>query len=330
MPFSTPVLFLVFNRPTHTQRVFQQIRLLQPTRLYISADGPRTQVAGERAKCESVRAIVNQIDWECTVHTNFNSENLGCRKAVSSGISWFFQQEEAGIILEDDCFPEASFFNYCAYMLDLYRNDTQVMHISGSNPTHGVCNDLPSSYVFSRYPFIWGWATWRRAWELYDAEFSGLEAAWFDPDNGLAQLSSDRTTRRYLYDKFQRTQAGEINTWDYAWFYTILKNKGLCLNPCDNLIHNIGFDQEATHTRSGGLTHKDRKITTYRNTVVHPGDRFPVPKIEQAFFHASQKNRLGLLLRRMAPIYFFKPTPQSEPGFLSLPYWKRLSTALSF
>ena len=321
MVLRTPVLFLIFNRPKHTQRVFQQIRSVQPTHLFISADGPRPQVAGELEKSNLVRSIVDQIDWDCEVHTNFYSENLGCKKAVSSGISWFFEQVEEGIILEDDCFPEESFFAHCACMLELYRDDKEIMHISGTNPTNSICKKLPSSYVFSRYPFIWGWATWRRAWNLYDAEFTGLEAAWSNPNSGISTVSTNRTVCRYLFDKFQRTQAGEFNTWDYAWFYSILKNKGLCLNPCDNLIQNIGFDEEATHTRSSGFTHRLGKISAYKNAVVHPLGRQLDTKLEKAFFHASQKNAFGLLLRRLVPRYFFKALPKKAAKPFIHPLW---------
>ncbi len=312
MAFRTPVLLLVFNRPNHTRRVFEQIRRMLPTQLFISADGPRLHVPGEIEKCEAVRAIVDQVDWDCDLHVNFSAENLGCRKAVASGISWFFEQVPEGIILEDDCYPEESFFNFCSQMLDYYRDDAEVMHISGSNPTGDACKNLNASYVFSRYPFIWGWATWRRAWARYDADFSGLEQAWLDPESGFSKVSTDATARRYLYDKFLRTRDGEFNTWDYAWFYSILKHKGLCVNPCDNLILNIGFDQEATHTRSTSFTHKTQKISQSRHDLVHPASRSLDPDLERVFFHSSQKHPTGLLLRRLFPRFFFRAKSGAE------------------
>lgn len=299
------ILLLVFNRPDHTRRVFEQVRRVRPAHLFVSADGPRAHVPTDAERCAAVRAIFDEVDWPCTVHTNFLPENHGCRKAVQAGISWFFEHVEAGIILEDDCLPDLSFFEFCTAMLERYRDDEAVMQISGNNPAPETCRDLPDSYVFSRYSFIWGWATWRRAWKHYDPDFTGLENMRKDPGSGLSLLSPDPAVRRYLLDKFERVRSREVDTWDYAWFYSILKNRGLCVTPTVNMVQNIGFDAQATHTQSGLATGRTNVASALRLPLVHPESRQPVPAVERAFFHASQKGRAGLLLRRLAPWYFY-------------------------
>lgn len=308
MAFSTPVLFLVFNRPEHTQRVFQQIRRVKPSRLYISADGPRMRVPGEADRCVAVRSIVQQVDWPCSVYTNFREENLGCKRAVREGISWFFDKEEEGIILEDDCLASETFFSFCAQMLAQYRHDDSVMHISGYNPFPWSDEVFPASYSFSRMPFVWGWASWRRAWLRYDDQFSGLNEAWWDAASGLSLLSTDVTLRRYVMDKFQRSRDGELDTWDYAWFYTVLKWHGKSINPAANLVENIGFDQNATRTRKKLSARIQNSAMGFHDTLVHPPDQAPVPILERAFVSAI-KSGPGLFIRRLAPGYFFKPLP---------------------
>jgi hypothetical protein len=165
--FKTPILFLVFNRPETTKFVFESIRSVKPAKLYICADGPRPNVENDKIHCSAVRKIVSNIDWECEVKTLFRIENKGCGKGVSEAITWFFSNEEEGIILEDDCLPNDSFFYYCSDLLDKYRFDTRIMHIGANNfldDTISVENDI----YFSSISHIWGWATWKRAWDSYD------------------------------------------------------------------------------------------------------------------------------------------------------------------
>lgn len=303
---TTPVLLLVFNRPDHTRRVFERVREMQPELLFVSADGPRSHKPEDADKCASVRAIFEQVDWPCTVHTNFMPENHGCRRAVQAGISWFFQHVEAGIILEDDCLPDPSFFNFCSELLERYRNNPEVMHIAGNNPDPRVCRHLETSYLFSRFSLIWGWATWRRAWQHYDPNFTGLENMWSDPESPLYRLVGDKAACRYMFDKFLRTRSGELDTWDYAWFFSILKNNGLCIVPKVNLVRNIGFDDTGTHTSKELAVYRHNEISSLGAHLVHPTQFTPDRAIELAFFHASQKDKLRLWLRRLAPWFFYK------------------------
>src|SRR5271165_4717676 len=171
----SPILFLVFNRPETTRRVFETIRAARPPKLYVSADGPRAGRAGEPQRCDEARRIATSVDWPCEVKTLFRDANLGCKMGVSTGISWFFDQEPEGIILEDDIVPLPSFFDYCDELLARYRDDERVAMISGCNP---IANDfrVDESYFFARFCGIWGWASWRRAWRHYDVNISAWPA----------------------------------------------------------------------------------------------------------------------------------------------------------
>jgi len=237
---TTPVVFIIFNRPEHTAKVFEQIALARPRKLLVIADGPRRP--DEADVCAQTRAIIDRVDWECELLTNYAAENLGCRKRVSSGIDWIFSQVEEAIILEDDCVPDPTFFAYCEFMLERYRNDERVMMVSGSNwASHPL--DIDESYVFSRYPNIWGWASWRRAWSLYDVDMK-LWPVYRDQGQ-LAALFSEARVRDY-YEHVWNTVDG-IDTWDFQWAFTCLFNNGLCIVPKANLITNIGV--VGTHFR---------------------------------------------------------------------------------
>lgn len=240
---TTPVLLIVFNRPDKVRQLITALQLVKPKRVYIAADGPRSHVTADNARCAEVRNLVSTLPWECDIHTHFQDTNLGCKQAVSSAISWFFNEVPEGIILEDDCIPLPSFFSYCAELLERYRNST-VMHINGT--AFRGKESRSHSYYFSKLPLVWGWASWRRAWESYDIEMSDIR--------GLARelaeenIFSRRRFRHYWITLFEHIRSVPINTWDAQWVYSILKARGICITPSTNLIQNIGFDAEATHT----------------------------------------------------------------------------------
>ena len=170
----TPILFLIFNRLDTTEKVFEKIREQQPKYLYIAADGPRSDVPEDQEKCRKTRAIIDRIDWDCELKTLFREENLGCRNNAVQAITWFFDNVEEGIILEDDCLPDPTFFRYCEDLLSYYRYDMRVMHIAGSNLQQGFKSDN-ASYYFSHIPWVWGWASWKRAWKYYDVNISSYK-----------------------------------------------------------------------------------------------------------------------------------------------------------
>ena len=243
--FNTPILFLVFNRPDTTQQVFDVLRKIKPTKLFIAADGPRLDKEGEKEKCDAVRRIATQIDWECQLVTLFRDINLGCGKAVSEAITWFFDQVEEGIILEDDCLPDNSFFIFCTLLLDQYRNDNRVMHIGGSNFQFGIKRG-DGDYYFSIISHVWGWATWRSAWRKY--EFNLNEANDISDDKFNVALNNNKKFITYYKNIFHEMRNSGIDTWDYQWFYAIILNNGLTICPNTNLVKNIGFGKDATHT----------------------------------------------------------------------------------
>jgi hypothetical protein len=241
----TPVALLIFNRPDVTERVFNAIAAARPKTLLVVADGPRADRAGEAEKCRATRAIIERVDWPCDVRRNFSETNLGCKRRVSSGLDWVFQQEDRAIILEDDILPDPTFFGYCRELLERFASEPRIMHISGDNfQPNGWTN--PYSYYFSKLPHIWGWATWRRAWQLYDVTMRDWpekrQSGW------ISTHCPDPLEARLWTVHFDQTHAGKIDTWDHQWTFTCWKNGGLCVAPAVNLASNIGFGPEATHT----------------------------------------------------------------------------------
>lgn len=237
-----PVLFLVFNRPGPTQQVFDVIRQARPLKLFIAADGPRPDRSDDIENCRRVREIIEQVDWECEVKTLLRDQNLGCKQAVSSAITWFFDQVEEGIILEDDCLPDLSFFEFCQQMLARYHDDERVMMVNGTN--YLIEAPLEESYFFSRYFAIWGWATWKRAWQLYDIKMQDWPR--LKEQKYLDGLVTDWRARLHYRASFERAYMGRVDTWDTQWTYTCLFNHGLAVTPRVNLITNIGHT--GTHT----------------------------------------------------------------------------------
>ena len=247
-PLNTAVLFLVFNRLDTSQQVFAAIREAKPPRLYIAADAARETKAGEAEKVIAVREFILQnIDWECDVKTLFREENLGCKYAVSGAIDWFFENEEMGIILEDDCLPSQSFFWFCEELLLWYKDDLRVWHVAGNNLHFGWKRDEDYSYYFSYYGSIWGWASWRSRWQSYDVEMKGYEE--IKSKNYLWDVFGNQEEEKFRISNFDDIKDG-LNTWDFQWAYTRFINSGLSIVPTDNLVKNLGFGEDATHTHS--------------------------------------------------------------------------------
>lgn len=243
----TAVLFLVFNRPNTTSEVFKKIRQAKPHRLYVASDGPRKSHDMEKEKVKNVREIATNIDWPCEVKTLFRDKNLGCKKAVSSAITWFFEHEEKGIILEDDCVPHLDFFSFCENLLDFYSDDKKVSVITGSNFQNGKWRG-EASYYFSRYNHCWGWATWRRSWKNYDPNIK----FWLNWSNSKAwkNFIHSKIERKYWNKIFNLVYLGQIDSWAYPWTASTWYKGGLTLTPNVNLVSNIGFGDNATHTKS--------------------------------------------------------------------------------
>lgn len=248
MTFDTPILFLIFNRIETTKQVFQRIREVKPKSFYLAADGPRADRIGETEIVNSVRRyVIEHVDWDCEVKTLFRENNLGCRQAVFQAIKWFFQNEEEGIILEDDCLPTGSFFRFCETLLKRYRNDDRIIMISGRNHIGMTQQNGAKNYFFANTGHIWGWATWRRAIHDFTLDL---------PSKDIVFIRKLRRSARSMTE-FERAlrilsilESGKVNSWAYVWDIHQVLEKKYAIFPCKNMIKNIGRGPEATHTKS--------------------------------------------------------------------------------
>ena len=239
----TPVLFIVFNRPDTSKRVFESIKRAKPPRLYLSCDGPRDGNLEDHEKVDNVKKIIENVNWECQVYKLYRTTNLGCRLAVIEAINWFFENEEEGIILEDDTLPSISFYKFCEKMLKAYKDKKVIMHIGGFKPHHIGKDGF--SISFTRATHIWGWATWRDRWKYYRKEPISDEQLKFLHKYEYFQL--ERKTKQRV--KVLKKVLEEKNTWDYQWNYAVRSNSGLAIRPCINLVENIGIaHKDATNT----------------------------------------------------------------------------------
>jgi hypothetical protein len=243
---TTPVAFIIFNRPNETKLVFAEIAKAKPPKLLVIADGARKDKEGEVEIVAATRAIIKRVDWDCEVMTNFSDINMGCKARVSSGIDWVFEQVEEAIILEDDCLPDPTFFRFCQEMLDRYRHDLRIGMISGDNFRFGI-NRNQDSYYFSKNVHIWGWASWRNRWkDVYDVDLNKWpfirDGKWLVDILGDAKGVSEWTAI------FENTYKRKVDTWDYQWVFANWIEGRINVMPNVNLISNIGFNEKATHT----------------------------------------------------------------------------------
>jgi len=303
-PVKSAILFIIFNRPDTTIQVFDKIREARPARLYIAADGPRPFNRSDKDFCSKTRAIVKEVDWECQVKTLFRDQNLGCKNAVSSAIDWFFEHEEEGIILEDDCLPAKSFFNFCDTLLEKYRHDTRIRHITGCNLQQGKKwgND---SYYFSNLTHVWGWASWRRVWKDYDKTLDKYNND--DVCEKLRNIFDDPLVVTALKHIFDSVKSGELDTWDYQLDFANYFNHGLTIIPNENLISNIGFGNNATHTSDQNSINANVPLGNI-DQITHP--LYILPEKGADFFtfdsqlEITEKKRKQNLFRRRVKRWF--------------------------
>lgn len=265
--FETPILFLIFNRPDTTQQVFNQIKQIKPKYLFVAADGPRLEKVSDFEKCNETRNIIKQIDWDCDLKTLFRENNLGCGMALSTAITWFFSNVDEGIILEDDCLPDLSFFTYCEELLSKYSDAENIMHINGSNFQNGIVRGT-GSYYFSNYHHIWGWATWKRAWSKYDYEMKDFYLTF--NFGRLDHVFQNKNEKKYWNNIFIKTCAMQTNTWDYQWTYAIWKNKGSAITPNFNLVVNLGLNDNSSHIFLNDSLKNNRSLDIMPFPLKHP------------------------------------------------------------
>jgi len=291
-----PVLFIIFNRPEITNISFKEIRNYKPTKLYIAGDGPRQKNKKDEYLVKKTRKILEKIDWKCEKKIMFNEKNLGCKVAVVKAIDWFFEKEEKAIILEDDCVPSKDFFKFCQILLERYKNDNKIISITGSNFVDS--NNDEESYYFSKYFNPWGWATWREKWKLYDLQLS------FWPEYKQTKKWKDNlpnfTERLFWYKKINDTYLNKIDTWDYQMIALAFYKNLLTIAPKKNLIKNIGFGNDATHTVISNKFLEDLSIENLDN-IKHPKNIIQNLKADRSIF----KYRFGGNNYRFPKIFFY-------------------------
>ena len=304
--FNTPILYIIFNRLDTVQQTFPVIKKQKPKYLYIAADGARKDKEGELEKCQQVRDwVLSQIDWDCDVKTLFRDENLGCGKGPAEAITWFFNNVEQGIILEDDCLPSDSFFKYCEELLEYYKDDMRVWQISGTNRLkESKFEDF--DYFFTNYPSEWGWATWKNRWRSYDFNIKFWENDYIkDQIKNIFGIYYEKIAQ--ILD--QTINNDSVSWWDYQWGFIKNINSGLTVTPCKNLVSNIGFGIDATHTF--GYDNPLFNIPRYelRFPLQHPNNIFTTVHFEREIFELhfpisknSRKNLLFRLLRKIKKI----------------------------
>lgn len=306
---NTPVLFIVFNRPFTTAKVFDAIRKAKPPRLYVAADGPRETRPGEAELVFKVREMATAVDWPCEIKTLFHDNNFGCKYTVSKAIDWFFEHEEQGIILEDDCVPNQYFFTFCETLLEKYATDERVSVITGDNFQNGKQRG-DGSYYFSKYIHVWGWASWRRAWQNYNLELS-FWPEWKSSQDWRNKFP-DYVERNYWENIFDQMYAQQIDTWDYSWLASVWYYGGLTITPNVNLVSNIGFGPDSTHTSSADSSLA--RMKTYKiHEFIHPtiiaqdreADKY---NFDHAFGGKTQRLPRALVKKylRLVQLYFQK------------------------
>lgn len=294
----TAILLLVFNRPDKVEQVINVIRSIAPKRLYVASDGPRTDHPDDSKKVAQARQIATNLDWQCKLETLFQNDNLGCRRAVSGAIDWFFEHEEQGIIIEDDCVLDPSFFPYADELLERFKDDERIMAISAMH-CHGNAHKPKHSYFFSRYNHCWGWATWKRAWKLYQPEMSQWPAL-RATDWLLSIGNGSRVFRDYWTAVFDSAYAGEVDSWAYRWTFSCWSQSGLSILPAKNLVTNIGFGEDATHTSESVPVASTLLLEELEFPLIHP--EIVTPDIEAdnwSDIHHFGITRMGAFKRRI-------------------------------
>ena len=250
--YSTPILYIVFNRPIETALSFEVLRKIKPAKLYVAADGPREGNSSDAIRTKEVRDIIATLDWDCEIRTLYRDKNLGCGQAVQGALDWFFDEVQMGVILEDDIIPNDSFFDYAARMLEQFKDNRKILSINGCSLAYENHN---YDYGLTRYFNMWGWATWKRSnelvkrtWPEYDLKIDFNENSSFLKSLRLPTVLPQMQWINLWKFIFTNTKEGKIDTWDYQWVYTGLKNQMYCIRPNLNMIDNIGFNENSTHT----------------------------------------------------------------------------------
>lgn len=297
--YKIPILFIIFKRKNIALQSFEQIKKVRPMRLYIAGDGARNNTVGEDVMVgETRQAVLDAIDWDCEVKTLFQKKNLGCCMGVYTAINWLFENEEQGIIIEDDCIMRNSFFPFVEQMLERYADDSRIGMIDGANYLTNI--EVPYSYGFSRYKSTNGWATWRRAWKLMDLDMSWRKTVF--ADSIIRNMGYKAKDIRYWKYRLKAVDLNDVSAWDWQWYFTLAANNMLGIYPKHSLTTNIGFGAGATHTSEKRMpacyiSHKDLEFP-----LKHPQYIVPYKPFEEAFYHNN--NTLFNRIKQCFPFWF--------------------------
>tara|TARA_B100000886_G_C20423910_1_gene492950 strand:- start:1423 stop:2361 length:939 start_codon:yes stop_codon:yes gene_type:complete len=303
-----PILIVIFNRPEIVSKVFRSIKKAKPETIYVFADGPRKKNKSDEINCQKTRDLFDEkLDWECNVIKKYYDKNLGCQLAVSKALEWFFSNEEQGIIFDDDCVASISFFRYCDELLEMYKNNTNILLISGNNYFK---HEIKDSYFISKNPCFYGWATWRRSWKNYDPNISHWPK--LKKEKWINHVFKDKASRFYWSKIFDETFLGKKNTWDYQWWLLALQTNSLTIRPKKNLVKHIGTGKDSTHIKS--IQFRDRfSAKNIDFPLIHPKNLLPfeahdkfentkIWKIKYTYFKFQVSNLIKFL-KKLIPIF---------------------------
>jgi len=293
------VAIIVFNRPDTVRQLLARLAVLRPKTLFVIGDGARPHKSGEAALVSSVRTMISEVSWPCEVVTDYASENLGCRRRVVSGLNWLFRQVDEAVILEDDCLPTPSFMAYAGELLDRFRHDSRIGSVCGSLSVPSI-PPVEGDYFFSRYNLFTGWATWRRAWSLYDDDMEPVVDG--SLDRILAATFEQQRARYYWRYVLRRTHSGLINSWGYRWMLSCWANSMMAAFPRCTLVDNVGFGDDATNTR-GQAWYFRQVLGELQMPLTHPRyvcrDAAIDRMVEDARYSKSVAGRLRWAIERL-------------------------------
>lgn len=292
--FNIPILFCFFNRPEIVKESFLKIQRIKPSKLYLSCDGPREGNTDDEQQIAECRRIISEmINWPCDVHKRFLNNNIGCSQGVSTAVSWMFSTEEFGIILEDDCIPDNSFFFFCEELLQRYKNDNRIGMIAGHNQLETYNSNY--SYIFSKYKACWGWATWKRAWINFDISMKWRNREF--ENNIIKNMGYCCKDVKYWKYRLKMIDINEVSAWDWQWYFSQASQNQLCIFPRVNLISNVGFGDSATHTT---FNKSISYIDEMKFPLIHPDYVLPDYDFDKAFY--KKNNTIFYVIMRFIPV----------------------------
>ena len=296
----TPILILGFNRPEDMRRLIEALRLIKPMRIYFAVDGPRNHIEGEKERVLATQNLIKEFNWPSKIESRFLETNAGCKIAISSAINWFFEKEDYGIILEDDCIPTLEFITFATRMLDKYKNEEQVMHIS-ANSFFPDLPDFEFNHYFSKLPGVWGWATWKRAWNKF--EFNTQFDSTINADELITEFYQNKAISKWFIRYYHESLSPNASAWSPHWIFSMIRNNGLSVTPMANLVRNIGFTSDSTHASS-------KSFQAFNDFKIGGLPDLPDPEgiavenfLDKLRFQVTRKTDPNLFIMRRAKIF---------------------------